>query len=102
MAISRVKTWSAGEVLTAADLNAEFNNILDNALSLISPLTGTLDVNNQQLSNLRLENRTADPTPANIGRIWYRTDRTVVRVDTGSRIFDLPGVLNPLEAQVFS
>ena len=27
---SRVKTWSAGEVLTAADLNAEFNNILNN------------------------------------------------------------------------
>src|SRR3990167_617904 len=28
MAISRVKVWSAGEVLTAADLNAEFNNFI--------------------------------------------------------------------------
>lgn len=27
---SRVKTWSAGETLTAADLNAEFNNLLTN------------------------------------------------------------------------
>src|SRR3990167_3339435 len=27
---SRVKTWTTGEVLTAADLNAEFNNILNN------------------------------------------------------------------------
>lgn len=42
MALSRVKTWSVGEVLTSSDLNAEFNNILNNALSLISPLTGDL------------------------------------------------------------
>lgn len=27
---SRVKTWSSGQTLTAADLNAEFNNILSN------------------------------------------------------------------------
>lgn len=27
---SRVKTWSSGETLTAADLNAEFDNILNN------------------------------------------------------------------------
>src|SRR3990167_11097454 len=30
MALSRVKTWIAGEVLTASDLNGEFNNIIDN------------------------------------------------------------------------
>ncbi|KKK60913.1 hypothetical protein LCGC14_3019600, partial [marine sediment metagenome] len=29
MAISRVKTWVAAEVLTAADLNAEFDNPID-------------------------------------------------------------------------
>ena len=42
MALARVKVWIA-ETLTAADLNAEVNNILNNALSLISPLTGSLD-----------------------------------------------------------
>ena len=42
MALSRVKVWSA-EVLTAADLNAEFNNIINNATSLISPLSAGLD-----------------------------------------------------------
>lgn len=31
------------EILTAGDLNAEFNNILNNATSLISPLPGSLD-----------------------------------------------------------
>ena len=49
MALSRVKTWSAGEVLSASDLNSEFNNILNNALSLISPITGTLDLNANEL-----------------------------------------------------
>lgn len=41
MALSRVKVWGAG-TLEFADLNAEFDNILNNALSLISPLTGNL------------------------------------------------------------
>lgn len=49
MALSRVKTWIAGEVLTASDLNAEFNNILNNADDLISPLPGTLDLNGNEL-----------------------------------------------------
>ena len=38
MALSRVKTWISGEVLTASDLNSEFNNILNNPSSLITPI----------------------------------------------------------------
>ena len=44
MALSRVKTWGA-EVLSYADLNAEFNNLLNNPVSLISPLTAAIDMN---------------------------------------------------------
>ena len=36
--------------MTAADLNAEFNNILNNALTLISPLTAALDFDGQTLT----------------------------------------------------
>ena len=43
MALSRVKTWIAGEVLNASDLNTEFNSILNNAVSLVSPFTGAVD-----------------------------------------------------------
>lgn len=39
MAVSRLKTWSAGEVLTAADLNAEFDNLITNGGSLAFPRT---------------------------------------------------------------
>ena len=49
MSLARVKTWSSGEVLTASDLNAEYNNILNNARDLISPLTGSLDMNGLEL-----------------------------------------------------
>jgi len=34
MAITRVKTWVSGDNLTASDLNAEFNNLLNGALDL--------------------------------------------------------------------
>jgi hypothetical protein len=40
-----VKTWSAGEVLTASDLNAEFNNILNNPVDLWSPAGKAADFN---------------------------------------------------------
>ena len=49
MAVARVKTWIAGEVLTASDLNAEFNNILNNASDLANPLTKALDLNGFEL-----------------------------------------------------
>lgn len=44
MSLARIKSWIAGEALAAADLNAEFNNLLTNARSLISPLTGSIDM----------------------------------------------------------
>ena len=45
MAIARVKTWSSGEVLTASDLNAEYNNILNNPIDLWSPAGKAADFN---------------------------------------------------------
>jgi len=54
MSLARVKTWIAGEILTAADLNGEFNNILQNPTSLISPFTANLNANSKQITNLAL------------------------------------------------
>ena len=47
MAISRVKSWANGEVLTANDLNNEFNNITNNALIEPIVLTQQFDANGQ-------------------------------------------------------
>ncbi len=54
MALSRVTTWSSGQTLTAAALNGEFNNILNNPASLIcdtsAPSKGTILVGNGTVS----------------------------------------------------
>lgn len=70
MAISRITTWADGQVLSAADLNAEFNNILNNATTLISPLTGDLDFNLNNATNFALETRTAAPSVVTTGRMY--------------------------------
>lgn len=53
MALARIKVWSS-EILTSSDLNAEFNNILNNPLSLISPLTGDLAAGGNKITGLSL------------------------------------------------
>ena len=49
MAVSRSKTWIAGEVLSASDLNGEFNNIVNNGEDLGWPATKSKDLNAQSL-----------------------------------------------------
>ena len=106
MAISRVKVWISGEVLTAGDLNGELNNVLNNALSLISPLTGNLNFNNTQAQNFRFEVQTATQSAAQSGRAYWQSSEGTVHVDTGTLIGRVPalvgiqqgelvGILNP-------
>ena len=92
MAISRVKTWVANEVLTASDLNAEFNNQINNALAMISPLTGNLNFNNNQATNMRLEVQTATQTAAQSGRIYWQSTEAAIHLDTGSLIGRTPAL----------
>lgn len=49
MSISPYKTFVAGEVLTAADLNASFLQITNAGISLVSPLTSNLDFDGNSL-----------------------------------------------------
>lgn len=101
MALSRVTTWISGDVLTAAALNGEFNNLLNNALSLISPLTGTLDFNNNQATNFRFENRTADLATGQAGRAWVRTDQEALKIDVdGAAVRFVPAMLTPATGQL--
>ena len=65
MALSRIKVW-VYEKLLATDLNAEFNNLLNNALSLISPLTGNLDAGSNRI--IALASATARTDAMNAGQ----------------------------------
>jgi len=55
MALSRIKTWARNEILLSTDLNAEFNNILQNGSSLVFPLSNDLDVGSKLLINTGLQ-----------------------------------------------
>ncbi len=60
MSLARVKNFVAGEVLTATDLNAEFTNILTNALSLVSPLGADLAAGGFKVTGLAAGFATGD------------------------------------------
>jgi hypothetical protein len=92
MALSRVKTWIAGEVLTASDLNNEFNNVLNNALALISPLTGNLDFNNNKATNFRFEVQSATQAASQQGRAYYQSTEASLHIDSGSVILRVPAI----------
>jgi hypothetical protein len=49
MALSAAKTWVAGEVLFASDLNAEFSNIYTNGEDLHTPATKAHDMDGFEL-----------------------------------------------------
>ena len=93
MSISRVKSWISGEVLTASDLNNEFNNLLNNALSLVSPLTGDLDFNGNKATNLRLEVQTATQSAAAEGVIYWQSTEDSIHVSNGTVQARVPALI---------
>ena len=104
IALARTKVWVAAEVLFASDLNAEFNSVLNNALSLISPLTGNLDFNFTQAVQFRAENLSATPTAAaaRAGRLYFQTTLDVTQIDDGGIIRTVwEGAQGPYHAEVF-
>ena len=92
MSVSRVHTWIAGEVLTASDLNAEFNNIVNAGASLISPLTAALNFGGFQATNLRLETQSATQSAAAEGVIYWHTGEDALHISTGSAQARVPAL----------
>lgn len=81
MSLSRIKSWVAGEQLTASDLNSEFNNILEHPASLISPLDGNVDADGKTITDAVLGNTVltfaaGDPTPSVAGGNVFKTANT--------------------------
>jgi hypothetical protein len=56
VALSRIKEWRRNEVLLSTDLNAEFDNIIDNAGDATFPLQSDLEVGSKLLINTGLQN----------------------------------------------
>lgn len=77
MSLGRVKTWG-NEVLNYADLNGEFNNILNNPTLLISPATADWDLASHTLIDAVFKNTpvtfaSGDATPSVAGGTVFKT-----------------------------
>src|SRR5262245_9337044 len=86
MALARVTTWTPGQTLTAAALNAEFDNILNNPLSLISPATGKYDWAEFEAKNFVVEGKAVDPTSTAPGRIWFNSVSSLFKGQTAGGV----------------
>lgn len=84
MVLARLKVWVTGEVLTAADFNAEIDNILDNANPLISPYTAAVDANLKETTNLVIERVGALPGTATAGRVIQLTTDDIIYAGDGT------------------
>jgi hypothetical protein len=93
MALVRLATPSAGDtILHTTHFITEFDNIYNNGLSLISPLTGNLDVNNKILTNVRVENVTATPSASQSARfVWHSTTKQLI-FDDGAQLRYIPAL----------
>ncbi len=78
MALSRINEFNDGTALTETKQEGEFDNIYDNPLTLISPLTGNLDFDGNQAISLVIESGTSNPgAELNEGRLFYRSTMNV-------------------------
>lgn len=93
MALTRLATPVAGDTISpTTHFITEFDNIYNNALTLISPLTGNLNINNKQLTNVRIENVTSTPSASQDGRLAFHTTFNQLLLDDGSQIRYVPAL----------
>ena len=92
MALTRTKVWIAGEILTHTDLNAEIDNLLNNAASLQSPWTSNIDAGGFRLIALgagSLGSPTLQPTGDTNTGISFSAADTIDFSAGGSRVAQL-------------
>ncbi len=100
MAVARVHTWIANEVLTASDLNAEFNNIINAGASLISPLAAALNFNGNQATNLRFETQSATQSAAAEGVAYWHTGEDSLHISTGTLQARVPALTGLIQRRL--
>ena len=92
MALTRVKIWISGEILTHTDLNGEFDNFINNASSLFSPFTSNIDAGGFRLTALgagSLGSPSLQPTGDTNTGIWFSAADTLDVSTGGSRAAQL-------------
>lgn len=65
--------FDTGTTTSGPGVRTEFTNIIDNALSLISPLTGNLNCNAKELISMIPETNASNPSAGTAGELYYQT-----------------------------
>lgn len=92
MGLTRQNEFDTGTLFTEAKIEGEFDNIYDNSLSLISPLTGNLNCNSKQLTNLALENVAGSKSSSAAGIAYLNISLNQVEIDDGANIRRVPTI----------
>lgn len=66
-------------------------NNLQSVLTAGNTAGRDMDMNGYQILNSRVENRSSDPTPSSVGRLFYNTTSGALKLDTGSSITAIGG-----------
>lgn len=87
MTLARIHTWQEGDELAAADLEAEFNNIVNNPGALISPSGTNFDLDSHVLidpiyRHTPVTFTAQDATPTVNGGTVFKTANTVATIIT--------------------
>lgn len=93
MALAQVKTQNPGNTILSGDWNSEFQNILNNPITLISPTTGPINFNLQAHTNFVVQAVSVDPTSTVAGRIMFNSTRNQLQVDDGTVIRAVPSLV---------
>jgi len=75
MALTVFKTFTAGETLTASDLNSMFTNIHNNPMSLISPLTSNIAAGGYDITGMGVIGFNDEGAPASAGDLRRNSTR---------------------------
>lgn len=89
MTISVPVVFVDGNYLFASQLNINFSALSVAVDSGGDAMTGNLDMDGNQILNLRLEQLAADPTPATSGHVFYHTGLNLARIDDGTHVYPL-------------
>lgn len=99
MALGRVKSWNDGDVLFAADQNAEFNNILNNPIALVSPTTGPINFNGQAHTGL-LPSAISATSGSTGDLVAVLPSGSVGFVNVGQALSRVSGLIGSLSSQI--
>ena len=74
-------------------MNAEFNNLLNNALALISPLTADLDFNSNNANNFVFQVQSATQSAGAEGFAYWQSTEDNLHISTGSAQARVPALV---------